>query len=140
MGAPRTVDERLAELEKLVSVLALREQSDDAPVKVHGDKEVRCLKCRSLLAYYDDKLDLFRVRFKGFLIRVRSGVGGEVWMTCPKCAEESHSFYEPPKPQDGVELVGGLVLLHRDQLRQLLAFAESAPDGVISLRVAEPGG
>ena len=38
MAAPRTVDERLGELEKLVSVLALREQGDDAPIKVHGDR------------------------------------------------------------------------------------------------------
>jgi hypothetical protein len=87
---------QVADLTREIATLAaVRVPADDDPERGRavGDAMWKCGKCASLLAFYDPRTDIMRVRYKDFMLYTRSGPGGFVQVICRGCGEINTKQY-----------------------------------------------
>lgn len=62
-----------------------------------ADAQWRCSKCKALLAFYDPRTDVLRIRYKDFVAFMRVGAGGFVQVLCRGCGEINTQEYATPE-------------------------------------------
>lgn len=92
------LQQRVAELEREVStVAAIAATTDEKPDPSRGraiaDAIWHCSKCSALLAFYDVRTDVLRIRYKDHMVYARVGDGGFVQIICRGCGEVNTQEY-----------------------------------------------
>lgn len=105
------LQQRVAELEReLATVAAIAahgdaEKTDPSRGRAMADAIWHCVKCSALLAFYDVRSDVLRIRYKDHMVYVRVGDGGFAQIICRGCGEINTQEYvhEAAKPGQPVE-------------------------------------